>query len=161
MWDLVGNPEDRFSHNKAHLKVGFVRAFNHMCVSMVILLISTSSLSVGPGMFLFWLPIATFILTFVQESDFRTAGNNRQCMLCCDRLWIIIIDKYRVWDYIDISHTIQLFRAKGGCIISGVNSKGFEALVILFGIWIYPSKQVYSPLANNPMYNHTFIYTTK
>ena len=23
MWDLVGNPEDRFSHNEAHIKVGF------------------------------------------------------------------------------------------------------------------------------------------
>ena len=25
MSDLVGNPEDRFSHNEAHMKVGFKR----------------------------------------------------------------------------------------------------------------------------------------
>ena len=30
--DVVGNPEDRFSHNEAHIKVGFERCLNCMAV---------------------------------------------------------------------------------------------------------------------------------
>ena len=35
MWDLVGNPEDRFSHKEAHLLVVFKRSKLHGRVSMM------------------------------------------------------------------------------------------------------------------------------
>ena len=35
MSDLVGNPEDRFSHNEAHMKVGFEGSILHERISMM------------------------------------------------------------------------------------------------------------------------------
>ena len=36
MWDLVGNPEDRFSHKEAHIRVPVNRMFSLLCLFVVL-----------------------------------------------------------------------------------------------------------------------------